>query len=193
MARTKAFDPERRLEKALEIFWCQGYDATSIADLVEGMELSRSSLYETYGDKRALYLAALERYRQQEGAAMRRLLEEAPTVVAAFRQIFEGIVAEAVADDSRRGCFMTNSMVELAPHDPAVAELARRNLDEVTALFTAAIRRGQAQGELDGRRDAEALAHYLFNAILGLRVLAKSTRERAVLTNVAETTLQVLA
>lgn len=188
MARTKAFNPDKALLKARDIFWLKGFEATSMQDLVEGMGLSRSSIYDTFGDKHTLFLRALEAYREAETDALRTLLEAEPNTREAFHKLFDSLVAQAVNDPNRRGCFMANCMVELASLDTAVQQISRENETEVVNLFTAALTRS----DISLQHEPEAVAYYLFNAMLGLRVLGKTNPNTAVLQQVADVSLSVL-
>src|SRR3984893_15939871 len=114
MARQKEFDREEALHKAMEVFWSRGYQAASIQDLVKHMGINRQSLYDTFGDKHALYLQALDRYHEVHGRKVSELLERPGSVKKALRQLFEGIVEGSLCEQERRGCFMGNAMSELA-------------------------------------------------------------------------------
>ena len=175
----------------MNLFWCHGYEATSIQDLVEGMGINRSSLYGTFGDKHALYLAALERYQAIVGAQFLTILEQPGSAKAAIRRVFESVVEESLADGLHRGCLMTNSAVERAPHDADIAARIAANVDGTEAAFYRALSRAQAAGEIDSG-DPRARARFLVNALHGLRVMAKATADRAVLEDVAAVTLSVL-
>ena len=119
MARPREFDFDQAVEGALQIFWRQGYHATNLPDLLKAMGLTRGSFYKAFGDKRAAYLMALRRYRDNELSAGIAFLTNALGAPAADRIVafFNGIGK----DGSRRGCFLCNAMVELAPSDPEVA------------------------------------------------------------------------
>src|ERR1051326_3516607 len=112
MARHKEFDREEALQKAMEVFWERGYEATSIQDLVEQMGINRQSLYDTFGDKHALYLAALDHYREVEGGKMFKLLERQGSVKKTLRKLFGGVVECSVGGGHRRGWFLGNAMSE---------------------------------------------------------------------------------
>src|SRR4030088_150825 len=101
MARQKEFDREEALQKAMEVFWSRGYEATSIQDLVKHMGINRQSLYDTFGDKHALYLKTLDRYREIEGRKVFELLERPGSVKKTLRQLFEGVVERALCDGQR--------------------------------------------------------------------------------------------
>ena len=104
MARPKEFDRDQALHKAMEVFWSRGYEAASIRDLVEHMGINRQSLYDTFGDKHALYLQALDRYQEVETRKVFELLERTPSVKKALRQLFGAVVKGALCKGPRRGC-----------------------------------------------------------------------------------------
>src|SRR3989454_1626399 len=128
MARHKEFDRDEVLHKAMEVFWSRGYEATSIRDLVKHMGINRPSLYDTFGDKHALYLQALDRYREVEGRKVLELLERPGSVKKTLRQLFGGVVEKAVCDGQRRGCFMSNATSELAGRCKETAARTRSNM-----------------------------------------------------------------
>ena len=98
MARQKEFDRDEALHKAMEVFWSRGYEAASVGELVRHMGINRQSLYDTFGDKHSLYLAALDRYREVEGRKLFELLERPGPVKRALRQLFEGVVEHALGE-----------------------------------------------------------------------------------------------
>lgn len=157
------------------------------------MGISRGSLYDTFGDKHALFLAVLERYRQRSHARFMQTLSQPGSVKAAITALFNYIVADAVADAKRRGCLLTNSTVELSPHDAAVAEVINWNCRWVQDALYEALHRGQAQGEISPEADIQALAQFLFNSLQGLRVVSKATTDRQMLENIVKITVSVLA
>jgi TetR/AcrR family transcriptional repressor of nem operon len=191
VARTKAFDREAVLDKAMQVFWRQGYEATSLPDLTAAMGIGRQSLYDTFGDKHALYLAALDRYRRVGGGPLLALLERPGPVLPALRDLFAGIV-DGACDGDRRGCFMVNATGELAGRDPETTQRAEANFAAMEEAFRGAITRAQAQGEILPDRDPHALARFLFATIQGLKVTAKAANDRAVLEDVVEVTLAAL-
>jgi TetR/AcrR family transcriptional repressor of nem operon len=192
MARSKEFEEAAILDKAVHLFWCKGYNGTSMQEVVDCLGISRSSLYDTFGDKRQLYLAALGRYRCQMAGALLQAVQQATEVVPTLRKVFEMAVQESLADPLGKGCFMVNSTVELAPHDPEVARIVKANLEDIEEAFYQLIRKGQQQGEITPKHDARALARFLFNAMSGLRVAAKAGAGRGVYEDVVNLSLSVL-
>jgi TetR/AcrR family transcriptional regulator, transcriptional repressor for nem operon len=191
MVRTKEFDREAVLDKAMRVFWRQGYEATSLRDLLAAMGIGRQSMYDTFGDKHALFLAALDRYAATVGQPLFAPLREPGPVKPAFRHVFTEVV-DGSLDAVCPGCLMVNATAELAPVDRDVACRAEANLWGAEELFRRALERGQEAGEIDRRHDPRALALYLYNALQGLRVTAKATPDRRVLEQIVDVTLSVL-
>src|SRR5258708_28889038 len=142
MGRHKEFDQDEALHKAMEVFWARGYQGTSIQDLVVHMGINRQSLYDTFGDKHALYLQALDRYCQAESRKAIELLETSGPVKQAVRKLFAGVVEGALCDKQRRGCFAGNAMSELAGRCKATAARTRSNMAAMEGALYRALQRG---------------------------------------------------
>lgn len=192
MARPKAFDQTETLEKAMMLFWRHGYEGTSIQDLVEHTGLNRGSLYATYGDKRRLFLAALDHYRNVIAARRLRLLGEGESGKAAIRGFFEEAVDHALGEGRQLGCLLTNSAVELAPHDPELAAPCLAGIARTEQAFLAALERARTAGEIAPERDLPALARFLTSSLQGLRVTARAMPDRQRLEDIVQATLSVL-
>ncbi|MFD1602674.1 TetR/AcrR family transcriptional regulator [Flavobacterium artemisiae] len=174
MARTKEFNEDQALDKAVEIFWHKGYNGTSAQDLVTHLGLSRSSLYDTFGDKQQLFSKALKKYQTQGQDAVKELLEESEDVKEAFTQIFKQAVIESLEDRITKGCFMVNSSVELAMHDEEIAKIVSDNRQTMEDVFLKAVKKGQEAGQISTKLDALTLARFVFNNYSGIRVLARA-------------------
>ena len=192
MARTKDFNEEEVLEKALNIFWQRGYNGTSMQDLVDGLGISRSSMYDTYTDKYTLFVKSLERYREKTAGEMMRTVSEGPSAKAGIKKILQSVVNESVFDKSPRGCFIVNTCVEGAPHDQAVAKIVQENMQDAEDVFYLAIKKGQDSGEIPTRNDARALARFIINTINGIRVTAKAGTDKKVYDDVVKVALDAL-
>lgn len=191
MARPKEFNREVALDRAMHLFWRRGYRATSLPDLLEAMRIGRQSLYDTFGDKRALFLAALDRYEAVVGAALVAPLDEPGPVRPAVRRVFDRVV-EGSLRDGRRGCLMANATAELAPGDREVADRTEASLRGVEDALCRALERARTTGELGPGESPRALARYLANALLGLRLTAKTTADRRVLEDAVRLTVSIL-
>jgi len=192
MARHKEFDQDEALQKAMEVFWARGYEGTSIQDLVGRMGINRQSLYDTFGDKHALYLLALDRYCQVESRKAIELLENSASVKKAVRQLFAGVVEVALCDKQRRGCFAGNAMSELAGRCKATAARTGSNVKAMEGAFYRALLRGKKEGELKTVREPRAVARFLYSSLQGLVLMSKATPDRRTLEDVVKITLSVL-
>ncbi|MER7485488.1 TetR/AcrR family transcriptional regulator [Streptomyces sp. NPDC126497] len=193
MARTKEFDPEAALQSALELFWRRGYEATSMADLVEHLGIGRASIYATFGNKHELYLKALDRYNETHDSDLLRELSQPGPALPAVRRVVLRFAAEASSDDRRlKGCFVTNTAAELGAHDTAATRRVEASWDHVETLLRSALVRAQAQGELPADRDPHALARMLLVLMQGLRVVGKASDDPGRVRDAAEQTLRLL-
>ena len=192
MGRHKEFDRNDALHKAMEVFWSRGFDAASMQDLVGHMGISRQSLYDTFGDKHALYLEALDRYREVETRKVFELLERPGSVRKSLRQLFAAVVEGSVCEGNQRGCFMGNAMSELAGRCKETAARTCSNMAAVESAFYLALLRGKKDGELKGVRDPRAVARFLYSSLQGLVLIGKATHDRKRLEDVVKVTLSVL-
>jgi TetR/AcrR family transcriptional regulator, transcriptional repressor for nem operon len=173
VARTKEFDPDAVLASALELFWTRGYEATSMADLVEHLGIGKASIYATFGSKHDLYLRALDRYVETKGPTELSALSQPGPVLPAVRALVQRYAEEAARDDSRRGCFVVNAATERLPDDAGTARLVEASWDGLETALNSALIRAQAQGELSPDRDPRAVARFVLVVLQGLRVLGK--------------------
>lgn len=175
MARTKEFDPAAALQSALELFWQRGYEATSMADLVEHLGVGRASLYATFGSKHDLYLKALDRYDELFGPRLLAELSQPGPALPAVRAVLRRYALESVGEQRERGCFVVNTAAELAPHDGESARRVLASWDQLETLLASALTRAQAQGELGPQKDPRALARLLLVLLQGVRLIGKAT------------------
>ncbi len=192
MARQKEFDRDEVLHRAMEVFWARGYEATSIQDLVKQMGINRQSIYDTFGDKHTLFLQALDRYREIESRKVFEQLDRPGSVKKNLRLLFEGVVEKALSEEGRRGCFLGNSMSELAGRCKETATRTCTSVAAAEKMFRRALERGKEQGELTRVRDTRAVARFLYSNLQGLLLIAKATRDRKVLNDVVKVTLSLL-
>ena len=192
MARTKAFDTDEVLERALRIFWRNGYEGTSMQDLVDGMRINRASIYDTFGSKEALYLQALQRYQVRNQCQVKQLLAEHSSVREALNRLLEGMIEESASDPEKKGCFVVNATTGLANRNEAVNRLVSENEQRMAFAFEDMIKQGQASGEIDSDQDPKVLSSYVFSSLQGLRVLAATNSDLTTLRRVKDTILSPL-
>jgi TetR/AcrR family transcriptional repressor of nem operon len=192
VARPKKFDQAATLQKALGVFWRKGYAGTSMAELVETMGINAPSLYDTYGDKKHLFMAALKCYQQSQREWLEGLLASEQPARATIRQLLESMVEESLTDPDRKGCFMLNTTTELANQDEEVFRLVAQNERSMRELLAELISKGKQAGEFAPDQDPVLVATYLFTLIQGLRLVAATNPDRQLLKATLEMALSTL-
>jgi TetR/AcrR family transcriptional repressor of nem operon len=192
MARTKDFDEREVLNKAVNLFWLKGYNGTSMQDLVDGLGISRSSLYDTYGDKHTLFIKALESYQSTASGKICQIISSILPAKETIKQILEFITCELLGDQTHKGCFMVNAEVEVAPHDREVSQMVCQNDRQVEDAFYMVIKNGQDKGEITNPQEARALARFIFNTVKGIQVTAKSINDKSVFDDIIRLAVSVL-
>jgi TetR/AcrR family transcriptional regulator, transcriptional repressor for nem operon len=192
MARPKQFDKDEVLKLAMDVFWRKGFEATSVQDLVVHTKVNKQSLYDTFGDKHSLYLAALNNYRIENENQFNGLAAQDISVKSALQKLFDNVISEAVADVDRKGCFMNNATVELASQNEIIGKFCFDNMTSMEARLGELVKRGQQTGEISNALKADNVAAFLFTAINGLRAVSKITQDKKKLEEIVQTTLSVL-
>ncbi|MEA2829667.1 MAG: TetR/AcrR family transcriptional regulator, transcriptional repressor for nem operon [Bradyrhizobium sp.] len=190
MVRGRSFDEAVVLDAAMERFWKHGYVATSVRDLGDAMGLGAASLYNAFGDKRALFARCLDRYLDANMRARIVQLEATSPPRRAIEVWLADIVERSMHD--RLGCMLVNSALEIGPHDAAIAEVVAARLRELEAFFCRCVTAGQRDGSINADRDASDLARLLLTTTVGLRVLARGRPERVVLEGAVRQVLVLL-
>jgi TetR/AcrR family transcriptional regulator, transcriptional repressor for nem operon len=191
MAGKKSFVPELALDKAMGLFWKQGYEATSIEELVEGMGLGRGSIYDTFGDKHALYLAALLHYLTKYQGPFATLQQQTGTLSETLEWFFQATIEDLLCDPAHRGCFLVNASLEMAPHDPEVNKLVQRALQAIEEAFYRLLIKAQIAGELSWTQEPHQYAHFLLGTLVSIRALARARQDRKALEDVVKTALSL--
>ncbi len=196
MNRPLAFDPDIALDQAMHLFWERGYEGTSLQDLLRATHLSKSSLYQQFGSKHALLLETIRRYRDEISSRMDASLAAAPTGRAFIEDVFSeftgGGATSAGPAGTESGCFVLNCASEFAQRDSEVAELVTGGLAQFEAIFEAAVRRAQQEGDIAQGRGAKALARYLVSSRSGLKTMAKAGAEPHTMQDIVGTVLHTL-
>ncbi|MEO6975570.1 MAG: TetR/AcrR family transcriptional regulator [Gallionella sp.] len=171
MARPVQFDRNDVLEKAMQAFWDQGYNATSMSDLVDATDLGPGSIYAAFHSKEGLFLAALDHYAEHSMTKIERALTEADSPLEGIRSYFRKLGREAAGEHANRSCLLTNTVLEMARQNGIVQKRVNRHLGAIEALFRQTLESAQTNGELSPDKDPKALATFLMTSIWGLRVL----------------------
>ncbi|MBV7481768.1 TetR/AcrR family transcriptional regulator [Bordetella sp. BOR01] len=191
MARPREFDEASVLEAAVGCFWARGFEATSVRELADAMGITGASLYNAFGDKRALYRRALDHYVEASFSARVQRVQSLPPrdALAAF---FADIVERSLADRQRKGCMIINSALEVAPHDAEFQQVVAGVLAHIEAFFLRCVAAGQQAGTITATQPAQDLARLLLSVLMGVRVMARTRPERELLEGMVRPALALL-
>ncbi|MDT8903515.1 TetR/AcrR family transcriptional regulator [Anaeroselena agilis] len=192
MARPKEFDRNDVLQKAMKIFWAKGYEGTSVADLTAGMGISRSSLYETFGDKPDLFREALEHYQNLTGRKRAAVFAAADSVKQGMTELLGGVIRFALDKDLPGGCFYTNTATALGTLDEHILGMITAGAARLEEDIFAFLVKGQESGEIAPEKDCRALARFFVGVIRGMSVVARVNGNREVLEDMATVALETL-
>ncbi|WP_373376699.1 TetR/AcrR family transcriptional regulator [Cupriavidus nantongensis] len=192
MARPRKFNEQAALTAALDAFWARGYEATSTRDLTSAMGMTQPSLYNAFGDKRSLFLAALEGY--LDGTVRERMarLGAALPPAAAISAYFSESIERSLADPLHRGCLLVNTALEVTPESPDLQQIVANAFAEIRDFFRGQFAAAQQAGEADAALSADEVSAQLLAVLLGMRVLARAAPERELLEGAVRPTLALL-
>ncbi|KIC95011.1 TetR/AcrR family transcriptional regulator [Flavihumibacter solisilvae] len=192
MPREVSFDEDKVLQKATELFWLKGYNGTSMDELTIVTGLSRSSIYNSFGDKRALFLKCLEYYKHSQRAKLRKTLDKLKSPLKSIQMVFKFAVEELLMDKENKGCLIINTTTELANLEATIYSFVKGNMEDVEKMFHDWIKDGQESGEISKSFSAVALARHLYNSFSGLKIIAQTSKDRKALEDVVKVSLSVL-
>ncbi len=192
MARPKAFDPDEALDRATEVFWRRGYEATSIEDLTTSMGINRGSLYDTFGGKQELFLACMDRYCQSMVAGRLSLLNQPGPALQTIRTFISTMLEFALSYPERKGCLIANTVMELGPREKEIGHRAAKAMGDLEEAFFKALMRAKKQGELKNGKDPRSLARFLTTMMQGVIVMLKAGAPADALRDTARTGLSIL-
>ncbi|WP_458126832.1 TetR/AcrR family transcriptional regulator [Paenibacillus sp. Z3-2] len=190
MARSKEFEVNEVLDKAMKIFWEQGYEKTSMSDLVEHMGIHRRSIYDTFDDKHSLFLQAMDRYNGKVSNTLLAEIKASKTAVEALQKIFGVMISES--EDTPSGCLIVNSAVELGPRDTDVDSRSLESFNVTERMFEQIIEWGQRDGEFSSTQDAKEMAEYLHNISVGIRAMARTSMDKEKLNRIINVSMKLL-
>jgi TetR/AcrR family transcriptional regulator, transcriptional repressor for nem operon len=192
MPRIKAFDETEIIEKAKNLFQLKGYEGTSMQDLIDTLGISRSSLYDTFGDKHQLYLKTLNAYCQENAYALAAKAENIENPLAFIQDIFTSIIEQSKKDIEKRGCYVVNAIVEFSERNTDVTQIVDANNKAFEKMLEKLIAKAQLQKQIAADKNPKQISKFLFTTIYGLRVSSKSNTSIKELKDVAAMALSVL-
>jgi TetR/AcrR family transcriptional repressor of nem operon len=192
MPRAKLFDENEVLTKAMNLFWKQGYAATSVQDLVSHLGINRASLYDTFGDKEQLFKRSFELYRKTNIEGLKQFLGGHEDLREGFTKLFDNAIQEAITDKDRKGCFVVNTTTELVPNDESITLVLQSNKSDFEDIFLEYLKKGKEAGQINTAKDLKSIAALLYTLYNGLRVVSKVQPDKKKLTDTVKVALSLL-
>jgi TetR/AcrR family transcriptional repressor of nem operon len=190
MSRNKSFNQTEVLTKIQELFSHKGFNGTSVDDLVQASGLSRSSLYDTFGDKENLFAETFLLYRNASTREMIHEIESSTDIKKTIAAIFESIYEDSL-NKKKLGCMMVNTAIELAPHQKKISKLIDDEMAMIQNALTTAIHKAQSQNKVSKKKSADALANLVITCINGLRVAEKWGAKDKIYKDVSQTVISL--
>ncbi len=172
MARPAEFDRADVLNKAMDVFWRTGYNATSVTDLVQATDLKPGSLYGAFNSKRGLFLEVIDNYANRSLARITQCMEESDSAINAIHIFFQRLANDIECDKIGKGCLMVNTLLELATEDDEIRVRVTEYLGRIEEKLLITLELAKDKGELQADADCKSLAKLLMTGIWGLRVLS---------------------
>jgi TetR/AcrR family transcriptional regulator, transcriptional repressor for nem operon len=193
MPRVQLFDKETVLKNAMEVFWKKGFNGTSTRDLEKATGLGTSSIYNSFGDKESLFFETLQYYLEAEQSNVSQRIKDSTSALNALKALLECLLQRGgTVEIEAKGCFMVNSITELANHHPKLSQFATEARIRAIAKLTELLQRAQQLGEIPARSDLNQLAIYLQTVIMGLKVSGMLVKDPEELQSVIDFTIQNL-
>ena len=192
MPRVKLFDEQEVLTKAMNLFWKQGYSATSVQDLVSHLGINRASLYDTFGDKEQLFKKSFALYRKSNIEGLIQFFKTHPDVKHGFSELFDIAIQESILDKETKGCFVVNTTTELIPNDKSLIKVIEDNKRDFETLFYEYLKKGKDKGQLKPNQDLRSLASLLFILYNGIKVVSKINPQKQELKSSIDLALTLL-
>lgn len=193
IGRPLTYDPDKVLDAAMDQFWSHGYEATSLQDLLDAMDLSKSSFYQAFGGKKELFIRCVARYRGRIGERLEGMLSTAPSGLAFIERVLLASVNESRQPlELRRGCLLMNTASEFARKDNDVAQQVATGFDGLRAILAEAVLRGQAEGVIAADLTPERAASFLVSSLGGLKVAVKGGADEHQVRDIVAVALRAL-
>lgn len=180
VGRPREFDLDEAIRSAMNVFWDRGYHDAALPDLLTAMGISKGSFYKAFGDKKTIFLRAMELYSEDAAQSIRNVLASDPSPKIAIHNAFLRFANLSSGADGRRGCFAVLTAAEMLPVDTDTAKLVRTHYKRLQDLFAEAVKKGQDMGEINKDLDPDAVSQFIVAHAQGMRVMGKlgSTRKQ---------------
>jgi TetR/AcrR family transcriptional repressor of nem operon len=181
MARTKEFDERQALIKAMLVFWENGYEGTSIQDLETAMDINRTSIYNAFGNKRAIFERVMSCYQESVMSALLASMDSAPNIREGVKRLLNGALDIHFDTDNPGGCLLVLSVLESHQHDTRTQNSMAQMIHDLKDMLQARLTKAKRSGELSRELDTGSTANTIATTMVGMMVMGKANFTRAAL------------
>lgn len=192
MPKVETFNREYVLHKATEVFHKNGYNGTSMQDLVDATDLNRSSIYNSFGCKLQLFISVLSHYQKKSNQRFRKGLSTTYNATDQIEVVFDLTLIDILEDKDKKGCLIVNCKSEMANHEPVIKSFVEKNQDQMLALLADIVSKGQMEKIFNKEQSANQYALFLYTSIQGLRMTGILNKNEIELKRIIKTILKVL-
>ena len=193
MPRVEVFDRAQVLEKVKHLFWDKGFHGTSMQDLVDVTGLNRSSLYNSFGNKKALYDLVLKDYQAESRTFLKGAIADAENPLEAIELIFKTLIRSIYEDVEGKGCFLMNCTTEMSRSDEDLKNFLVHGSEGMIELFEDIIKEGQISGDINTEQTAKDYALYLYSSFQGIRITGVLITDKTKLNQIVKNTIHILS
>lgn len=180
----KTFDIDEAVNRATDVFWAKGYEATSLADLLKATGINKGSFYNAFGSKKKLFIQSLLKYEREQRRDILARLESLEDPVFAISRLFDALIEQSLTDTEKKGCFLVNTALDLPNHDSDIEKAVKKGLKDTESFFERQITLGIKTGSIPKHVDPGIGAKGLLTLLVGLRVLARGVFDQASLSTI---------
>jgi TetR/AcrR family transcriptional regulator, transcriptional repressor for nem operon len=191
MPKVKMFNPDVALKKAKNVFWQKGFHATSMQDLIDGMQISRQSLYDTFGNKQDLFEKCLDTYQKDAMKMNCDILDENKNTKAILQDFFDHLVESITTDTDDKSCFMINTLMENTSTDSEAQNIVFRNFSDLENAFFKVLEKGKTNNDFTSRFSIIQLINHFIMAMHGIKVVGKIKKDKTTLDSLVATAMCV--
>jgi TetR/AcrR family transcriptional repressor of nem operon len=192
MARTREFDERQALVKAMLVFWENGYEGTSIQDLEAAMGLNRTSIYNAFGNKRAVFEQVMACYKESVMSALFERMDSAPNIKEGVRRLLNGALDIHFDTDNPGGCLVVLSVLESHQHDARTQDSMAQTIHDLKDMLQARLTKARRSGELSRELDTGSTANTIATTMVGMMVMGKANFTRSALKKTVKQVVSLL-
>lgn len=192
MPKTKQFNKEKVLEASSVIFHQKGYNGTSIDEILKATGLSRSSLYDSFGDKHNLYLQSLEYYKSTTNNGLKEVGKKKLNGLEKIEYVFDEVINHLIKNPHDNGCLMVNAAAEMSKQCDKTSQVVCNNKEEVEGLFNMWVEEAQSEKIVTLSKPSKSYGQFLFNTLCGLKVMSQSGATKSELNNIVKISIDAL-